>query len=162
MPCPAFTYSSDDRQSCRVYEQITDSTGKRYQPYILNKIEKFCSIEEFSHLCDHTPDTLGPIKLDENSHDTNQPIFFFTDKKPLQTDRYDFHKSRFSDVGENSFVYMLYTSPKIELSQIEEFMEVETDEQSSLYKLSMSLFNDFTKTGEDETKIGSGIMSLVS
>jgi hypothetical protein len=41
-------------------------------------------------------------------------------------------------------------------------MEVETDEQSSLYKLSMSLFNDFTKTGEDETKIGSGIMSLVS
>ena len=43
-------------------------------------------------------------------------------------------------------------------------MDVENDEESAFYKLTKGIFNDFTKTSSDENdlKIGSGIMSLVS
>lgn len=75
----------------------------------VSRFDLFCQEEENLHACDdEQTNFVGPIRFDESSTDNKQPIFYFAHKESLKTERYEFHKSRFSKVADSSFIYMLY------------------------------------------------------
>jgi hypothetical protein len=55
-----------------------------------------CDYQENAHLCDDNRKAVGPIKLDIESEDPAEPVFFLTNREPLETERYEFHKSKLS------------------------------------------------------------------
>jgi len=72
---------------------IIDQDKHMISMHKISRFDLLCSEEENFHLCDDEDSrAVGPIKaLDTNSH--LDPVFFFANNAPLETSRYEFHKS---------------------------------------------------------------------
>ena len=80
------------------------------------RYDLFCQKEENMHACDdEDASVVGPIKLDETSKSQTQPVFYLANQSSLNTDRYEFHKSRKSQVADSSYIYMLYEIQNVTL-----------------------------------------------
>jgi hypothetical protein len=128
--------SNQERTVCYARDVVVDSEQHMINMYKISRFDLFCQEEENLHVCDdEETNFVGPIKFDENSEDKNQPIFYFAHKEPLKTERYEFHKSRYSKVADSSFIYMLYQVEHVEISQIEEYLKVDQDTLNSIERM---------------------------
>ena len=76
------------------------------------------------HACDdEEASVVGPVKLDPTSNKKSQPVFFFANQAPLETERYEFHKNHESKVSNSSFIYMLYEIEDVSLDMIANYLE---------------------------------------
>jgi len=81
------------------------------------------------HACDDEDSrAVGPIKLDPTSDSKTQPVFFFANQAPLETERYEFHRNHKSKVANSSFIYMLYELEDISLDMLKNYLEKEKPE----------------------------------
>ena len=99
-------------------------------PIYLLQANEICSFKRHNNICDFDNSVIGPIKADQKrlSSQANPPVFYFTARSPLVTQRYEFHKSQFSSElqANNSYIYMLFDVHNAELSQLSEFLHSET------------------------------------
>jgi hypothetical protein len=79
------------------------------------RIDLFCEEDENVHQCDGDSKALGPIKHDPNSTDKSEAAYYFTNKMPLETERYEFHQNKYSVVANSSFIYMLLEVPNLDV-----------------------------------------------
>ena len=107
------------------------------------RVDLFCEEDENVHQCDGESKALGPIKLNPNSTDKSQDVFYFTSKMPLLTERYEFHKNKNSPVSDSSFIYMLQERRNLEINQLEPFLEQDEREMSTIDYLKAELLRDF-------------------
>jgi len=149
--CPEYTYSDEDRVSCQLFDSIIDSLHNNFHVYRLSDIEDVCQRSDFQAICDTNQKSLGPILLDPDSTDKTQPVFFFTNKDALDTDRFEFHKSKSSVVSDRSYVFMLYQQQDVDISLLDDYLESSTEtltpqeqEISDEFKLINQVFSDFT------------------
>ena len=131
--CPVFTMSNEERTVCFARDVVVDQNQHMINMYKIQRFDLFCQEEENFHACDdEETNFVGPIKFDESSTDNSQPIFYFAHKEPLKTERYEFHKSRYSKVAESSFIYMLYDVEHVEIGQVEEYLKVDQETLNSI------------------------------
>ena len=107
---------------------------------------------------------VGPIKYDKESNDKQQPVFFFSNEQPLETDKYEFHKNRKSLVANSSYVYMLYELDNIDVGIIEDYLATDISdstiqmlkqEENAVIRDDQHLYQDIADLG-----IGKGIAGL--
>lgn len=48
----------------------------------------------------------------------------------METSRYEFHKSRLSEIAENSYIYMLDTKTNVAFNEVEEYFEPQESEKT--------------------------------
>ena len=125
-PCPMYTYSDETRTSCIPFDIITDKLHNKLHLY-LNQPDIFCDEEDNQHLCDSNNRAVGPIKLDRESKDKSQPVFYFLNQEPLETERYEFHVSRASKVSTESYIYMLFEQENMDIDMLDDYLEQSED-----------------------------------
>lgn len=82
------------------------------------------------------------------------------------TERYEFHTNKYSLVADSSFIYMLFEIQNLEINQLEPYLQSdESDQPSSMDRISEELFKDFdttknTNTNQINMHIGEGLTSL--
>ena len=91
--------------------------------YRLQDISLLCELSESVHICDSSQRAIGPIPLDNESEESTQPYFFFAEREPLQTERFEFHKSKSSPVSSTSYIYMLHMQQNVELEQLDDYLD---------------------------------------
>jgi hypothetical protein len=57
-------------------------------------------------------------------------VFFFSNREALETERYEFHISKKSQVANNSYIYMLYLEENVDLDLLGEYMDKQPEELS--------------------------------
>jgi hypothetical protein len=125
--------SNEERTVCFARDVVVDNEQHMFNMYKVQRFDLFCQEEENLHVCDdEDTNFVGPIKLDETNTNNTQPIFYFANKEGLKTERYEFHKSRFSKVAESSFIYMLYNVQHVEISHVEEYLKVDQETLDSI------------------------------
>ena len=87
-------------------------------------------MSENVHICDTNQRSLGPIKLDPLSSDKSQPVFFFANHDSLETERFEFYKNKQSQVGNTSYIYMIYEQENVDVDTLSNYLETNTDDTS--------------------------------
>jgi len=107
MKCGQNTFSSDDRKSCLAYD-IVSNNKFLYPVHLLSDPDLFCLSSKNQNICDES--SIGPVLFNQDQYRPEHPVFFFSNQKPLGTERYEFHISQFqpetSRMG--SYIYMLF------------------------------------------------------
>jgi len=106
--CPAHTHSTMDRTSCEPFDMVSES-GNLYPIHQVVRPDFFCRDVKNSQICKEESDQIGPIPASYESSMKGQSVFYFTNREPLITDRYEFHTSKFAAplTANASYVYML-------------------------------------------------------
>jgi hypothetical protein len=151
MKCPDYSHTDPTHTHCIPFDIIYDELHNKLHLYQLIYPNIFCRNQENAHICD-TERVVGPIKLDDTSDDKGQPMFFFTNKEGLQTERFEFHKSKKSSVADISYIYMLYQQQNVDIKVLDEYLDQNqmSSQQVALSEeqlLINSMFEDFSQGG---------------
>ena len=81
----------------------------------------FCSSVQNQNLCDGSSSQIGLIVSRVEDERFNKAVFFFSDRQPLETDRFEFH-SKQSGENNQSYIYMLFDLKHAPISQVKEYL----------------------------------------
>ena len=116
------------RKTCVAYDTFTEKSKYMFPSYLLRP-DVICRNGKNGNICESDREIVGPIKAKRQAGDTEasktQPVYYFTNRQPLQTERYEFHKSLYTDRMQNdqSYVYMLFDLTNAPISQLSEFIQ---------------------------------------
>jgi len=131
MRCPPFTYSNQERTACLLFDQIIDQNGTLWRPFNLSP-EQFCKDPNNQHVCNKNLSLVGPMRHQlRGGSKPQEVIFFVSNHQALDTDRFEFHKSKTASPTQtdHSYVYMLLNMRNAYLSDLQEFLEDDLFEQ---------------------------------
>jgi hypothetical protein len=112
------------------YDSIKDELHNKFQIYKIVRPDLLCQLDENSHICDSNKRAVGPIFIDTREFLLpSKPVFYFTNREPLDIEEFEFHKSKQSTVADESYIYMLYMENDIEIDLLDEYL-VKTQDQS--------------------------------
>ena len=116
------------------------------------------------HACDDEYNrVIGPILFDESTpEDRTQPVFYLANEQALETDRYEFHKNRKSEVANSSYVYMLYELDDIDVNKLENYLSSDLDDSTLnlLEQESQIEMEEEYAPSANQLGFGSGVSSL--